>query len=330
MIMQSINEVNNVQSSTYLSRYKPIVLEKTNELIKPYLGVDTSITQDITFKLLDNAELGNRIYQNLSGVKFRSIKEMDDAIKKEYFSSQLKMHLGNIAETARIAGVSREHLQRKTKEYGINVDQFRISAYADKKFDSNVFNETYVKNVIQTELSQLEDKINPDLYSRIKQDFEKISTQLSESLNSIINPQEIYNKKLDEVFNEVKSKLLSSIYEKASFNSEKIASYLNTSVSTVQRMLKKYNLGLDYGEKEEKKQQSSLEAEIKKQLKEKEIEAIKEKKKKTEVIDIREFLRNMKQIKEKTKETSRDNSKNMESKDIENKRQIIEAISRAA
>lgn len=110
-------------------------------------------------------------------------KDAKKKFKKEFLTRELRRHIGNVSELAKILGIDRRSIHRTIKELDIDMDTMRKRLELD---DHKL--EHFVDNTIRSTLDQYKTIIHPEKMEQLYSALPKLSRNIAQLL-----PQEILN-----------------------------------------------------------------------------------------------------------------------------------------
>ena len=144
--------------------------------IKPLIDQAMSSNLGITIPEL-NLDISDKIKKSPllefdidTSIKFKTAKKL---FKKQYIARLLQLHLGNIAEVARISKVDRRTIHRLIKELNIDIDKFR-----EVLMRGEYVKRLAVQNIIESSLESYKDALNEQKYAA----FYSIAPELSHNI----------------------------------------------------------------------------------------------------------------------------------------------------
>ncbi len=108
-------------------------------------------------------------------------KEAKKTFKKEFLTRELRRHIGNVSELAKILGMDRRSIHRTIKELGIDMENMRNRLELD---DHKL--EHFVDNTIRHKLEEYKQIIHPEKMDLLYDALPKLSRNIAQIL-----PQEV-------------------------------------------------------------------------------------------------------------------------------------------
>ncbi|NQV90962.1 hypothetical protein HQ489_00655 [Candidatus Woesearchaeota archaeon] len=204
------------------------IKEKVNPLLEETMEKSWGVTipkleTDITSKLKESSL---NIYIPLG----KDFSESKKQFKKEFLKQELRLHLGNISQLAKVLDMDRRSIHRAIKDFHIDMDDVRQHEETPEQFQEEV-----VDKKIRTSLEQYTGLIQEEKM----QDFYKELPRLSRNIAKFLPKPEMTWKEAEEEF---ERQFLKRSLEEQSNNITKTAKKINIRVETLHRKIKKLHL----------------------------------------------------------------------------------------
>jgi len=204
------------------------IKEKVNPLLEETMEKSWGVTipkleTDITSKLKESSL---NIYIPLG----KDFSESKKQFKKEFLKQELRLHLGNISQLAKVLDMDRRSIHRAIKDFHIDMDDVRQHEETPEQFQEEV-----VDKKIRTSLEQYTGLIQAEKM----QDFYKELPRLSRNIAKFLPKPEMTWKEAEEEF---ERQFLKRSLEEQSNNITKTAKKINIRVETLHRKIKKLHL----------------------------------------------------------------------------------------
>ncbi len=198
-------------------KIKPLV----EEAMQKHLGITISeIEEDITDKLkkapLIEFDIDTKI----------PFKQAKKQFKKKYLTRLLQLHLGNVAEVARIAKIDRRSIHRLITELKIDLSHFR-KTLTKRQY----IKETAIKDLLESSFKTYKSSLNPKKYEKLYEEVPELSKE-------IIKELPIKQPILKEAEKEFEKKYLKKALEENKNSESKTAKKIGLRYETLHRKLK--------------------------------------------------------------------------------------------
>ncbi|PIN87915.1 hypothetical protein COV12_01230 [Candidatus Woesearchaeota archaeon CG10_big_fil_rev_8_21_14_0_10_32_24] len=204
------------------------IKEKVNPLLEETMekswGVSIpKLETDITTKLKESSL---NIYIPLG----KGFSEAKKIFKKEFLKQELRLHLGNISQLAKVLDMDRRSIHRAIKDFHIDMDDVRQHEETPEHFQ-----EVLVDKTIRTTLEQYAGLIQEDKM----QDFYKEVPKLSRNIAKFLPKPDMTWKEAESEFEQ---QFLKRALNEQSNNITKTAKKIKIRVETLHRKIKKLHL----------------------------------------------------------------------------------------
>jgi len=204
------------------------IKEKVNPLLEETMekswGVSIpKLETDITSKLKDSSL---NIYIPLG----KGFSESKKLFKKEFLKQELRLHLGNVSQLAKVLDMDRRSIHRAIKDFHIDIDDLRKHEETPEHFQ-----EELVDKKIRTSLEQYTGLIQAEKM----QDFYKELPKLSRNIAKFLPKPDMTWKEAESEF---ERQFLKRALEEHNNNITKTAKKIEIRVETLHRKIKKLHL----------------------------------------------------------------------------------------
>ncbi|MBT3835692.1 hypothetical protein HOD05_03480 [Candidatus Woesearchaeota archaeon] len=204
------------------------IKEKVNPLLEETMekswGVSIpKLETDITAKLKESSL---NIYIPLG----KGFSESKKQFKKEFLKQELRLHLGNISQLAKVLDMDRRSIHRAIKDFHIDMDDLRQHEETPEHFQEEV-----VDKKIRTSLEQYTGLIQAEKM----QDFYRELPKLSRNIAKFLPKPDMTWKEAEAEF---ERQFLKRALEEHNNNITKTAKKIEIRVETLHRKIKKLHL----------------------------------------------------------------------------------------
>jgi DNA-binding NtrC family response regulator len=204
------------------------IKEKVNPLLEETMEKSWGVTipkleTDITSKLKESSL---NIYIPLG----KDFSESKKQFKKEFLKQELRLHLGNISQLAKVLDMDRRSIHRAIKDFHIDMDDVRQHEETPEHFQEEV-----VDKKIRTSLEQYTGLIQAEKM----QDFYKELPKLSRNIAKFLPKPDMTWKEAEAEF---ERQFLKRALEEHNNNITKTAKKIDIRVETLHRKIKKLHL----------------------------------------------------------------------------------------
>lgn len=203
------------------TKVKPIV----DKAMHDTLGMTIAeVERDISGKLKNGLFFEMDINTNIT---FKRAKRL---FKKQYIARLCRLHFGNIAEVAAIAGIDRRSVHRIVNELKIGIENFR-----DEAGRMDYAKQTFVQELVKDTITQYKTSINPIKLKTFYKQAPALSSDIAKELPDV----ELGFKDAEKEF---ETKYLSNALQENHNNISRTAKKIGLRFETLHRKLKKIGL----------------------------------------------------------------------------------------
>ena len=208
-------------------------LEETiKEKVNPLVEETMEKSWGVTIPKLET-DLSEKLQESSLNIYISLDKNFSDAkkqFKKEFLKQELKLHLGNISQLAKVLGMDRRSIHRSIKEFKIDIDDLR-----EHEDTPEHFQEVFVDKKIRSTLEQYKGVIHPQKM----EDFYKEVPKLSRNIAKFLPKPDM---KWKEAEREFEKQFLTKALKENEGNVSKTADQIENRVETLHRKIKKLGL----------------------------------------------------------------------------------------